>query len=77
MSDSNIHQILKNNAERVKNCVFGESKGPLPTEPCNRCGGRGYKKQQPGEYGLCPCTKCGGSGKQLKLRRAATTKDEA
>lgn len=76
MNPPNITQIVKENAERVKGYVFGESKGPLPTEPCARCEGRGYKKQAPGEYGLCECTSCGGSGKQLKIRRPAPAQGE-
>lgn len=41
---------------------------PLPTEPCKRCNGTGYKPQPPGYYGLSHCIYCSGSGKQLKLR---------
>ena len=49
--------------------TFPSSAEPIPTEPCSHCKGTGYKRQIPGEYGLCQCVYCSGSGKQIKLTK--------
>lgn len=62
-------RLIQENIEAVKQYDFsGLSLVPISTRPCPRCDGRGYKRQVPGEYGLCPCTSCGGSGKMATLR---------
>lgn len=66
MSDEKPNwKICMENAKKVAGYVFGSgpSQAKLKTKNCARCSGTGYKKQSPGEYGLCECPSCGGSGK--------------
>lgn len=58
-------QICMENAELVESYDFSHLAAPakIPTKPCTRCGGTGYRRQPPGYYGLCACPSCGGSGK--------------
>ena len=60
-------EICLENQKKVDAYTFPLKTKPIPTEPCSHCKGTGYKRQKPGEFGLCQCYYCNGSGKQIKL----------
>ncbi len=69
MDEKLTAELIQENIDKVNAYDFSGVKiTPIPSGPCPRCNGRGYRKQQPGEYGLCPCSSCGGTGKQVRLR---------
>ena len=66
MNKNDWWKICMENQKYAESIDFSHLKNfKIPLKTCPTCGGTGYRKQDPGYYGLCKCHICNGKGKVI------------